>query len=261
MTTPVPSDPERVHGRRLARVDGPSHLTSAKTVAHEAQRLPCRPSHLLATGAARGPGNVHRGRALRPGLDVDERMNDDRCAPLLQGIAGALTGGRASNPRLPSSFCLGRPRADAPPPRSRLLSPPAGGGVCFLGDRILRGVGRVRRVAAVGGRRVWRREPGVTRSFGSHCFQSRLGGRGADSTKSSDSESGVTKGDAFTSLSRLESCCSVRTTPIVYLVAATSANGSSPKPMWTSTGSPSNRGTTMSRNLSSTQAPKRVFLK
>lgn len=116
VSAPIATHPERVHGGLPARLDCPAHLPGANAMADQPQRLPRRPTRLATSRATRRTSDVHRRGALRPGLDVHEGMNDDRCAPLLQDVS-ERDGRKAAKPGPPVTFFVqGRRPADTPPP-------------------------------------------------------------------------------------------------------------------------------------------------
>jgi hypothetical protein len=124
VTTPISTDPERVNPRGPSGLEGPAYLPSTQTMAHEPHRLPEDTGGLFAPRAAGRPRHVHRRGPVRPRLDANERMNDDRWAPLLlHGLVGALTGGGRPIHTSRHPFLLGRHHADAPPPTTRLTPP------------------------------------------------------------------------------------------------------------------------------------------
>ena len=75
---------KRMGGRRGIRRQRTTHLPRAQPVAHQSQRGPDGTPRRAAPGASRRARRRYIRRALRPRLDVDDRMNDDMAAPLLQ---------------------------------------------------------------------------------------------------------------------------------------------------------------------------------
>lgn len=125
VSAPVATHPERVHCGLPARVDRPAHLPRAKAVADQPQWLPGWPTRLATSRAARRTRDVHRRDPLRPGLDVDKRMNDDRCAPLLQDVS-ERDGRKAAKPGPPVTFLSKAGSVPTLRLRSRPLHPSLG---------------------------------------------------------------------------------------------------------------------------------------
>jgi hypothetical protein len=103
-TAPVPADGHDAHHRRRPDRARTAHLPQPQAVPDQPERAAYRPPCAVAARASGRPRLVNARQALRPNVDIEERMNDLRRAPLDHSVR-STTGGSFPRRTLPSPFC------------------------------------------------------------------------------------------------------------------------------------------------------------